>query len=230
MTGAVPAVTGWHRHCRHGDTNAGQALAFLAFFHECGIFGLVKISHAPRVPPKLMGMTTSVHRRQRACRVLFAATLALPLAAQAQTAVYKCVDDRGRVEFTDTSKKGCKLLDLPGASATVPAARAPLPATRLGSAPRPAATTSTPASFPRVDSAQQRARDDDRREILNQELRAEEKKLADLKREFNNGEPERQGNERNYAKYQERVAQMRDDIGRAERNIEALKREIANIR
>ncbi|HWJ94622.1 MAG TPA: DUF4124 domain-containing protein [Telluria sp.] len=177
-------------------------------------------------------MTTSVHRRQRALRVLIAATLALPLAAQAQTAVYKCVDERGRVEFTDTSKKGCKLLDLPGSSATVPApaARAPLPGTRQGSAPRPAATSSTPASFPRVDSAQQRARDDDRREILGEELRAEEKKLADLKREYNNGEPERQGNERNYAKYQERVAQMRDDIGRAERNIEALKREIANIR
>ncbi len=47
---------------------------------------------------------------------------------------------------------------------------------------------------------------------------------------FNNGEPERQGNERNYAKYQERVAQMRDDISRTERNIEALRREIANIR
>jgi septal ring factor EnvC (AmiA/AmiB activator) len=84
--------------------------------------------------------------------------------------------------------------------------------------------------FPRVDNATQRARDDDRREILNEELRAEEKKLADLKRDFNNGEPERQGNERNYAKYQERVAQMRDDIGRAEKNIEAIKREIANIR
>jgi SMC interacting uncharacterized protein involved in chromosome segregation len=87
-----------------------------------------------------------------------------------------------------------------------------------------------PANFPRVDSAQQRARDDDRREILNDELRNEEKKLADLKRDFNNGEPERVGGERNYAKYQERVAQMRDNISRSERNIEALKREIGNLR
>ncbi|HBI67691.1 MAG TPA: DUF4124 domain-containing protein, partial [Massilia sp.] len=38
------------------------------------------------------------------------------------------------------------------------------------------------------------------------------------------------GNERNYAKYQERVGQMREDIGRTERNIEALRREIGNIR
>ena len=72
--------------------------------------------------------------------------------------------------------------------------------------------------------------DDDRRTILEDELRAEERKLADLKRDFNNGEPERQGNEKNYAKYQERVAQMRDDISRSEKNIEALRREIANIR
>jgi chromosome segregation ATPase len=76
----------------------------------------------------------------------------------------------------------------------------------------------------------QKARDDDRRGILNEELRAEEKKLADLKTTFNGGEPERQGNEKNYAKYQERVASMKEDIARAERNVVALRREISNIR
>jgi hypothetical protein len=147
-------------------------------------------------------------------------------AAQAQTVVYKCVDDAGRVEFTDTSKRGCKALDLPGFVATAPARK--VPTTRQGGQPVTAAAS--PASFPRVDSAQQRARDDDRRDILNDELRNEEKKLADLRREFNNGEPERIGGEKNYAKYQARVAQMREDIGRSERNIEALKREIANLK
>jgi hypothetical protein len=146
-------------------------------------------------------------------------------AAQAQTVVYKCVDDSGRVEFTDTSKRGCKALDLPGYVATAPA-RKPA-ATRQGGPALPAAS---PANFPRVDSAQQRARDDDRREILNDELRNEEKKLADLKLAFNNGEPERVGGEKNYAKYQARVAQMREDIGRSERNIEALRREIGNLK
>jgi hypothetical protein len=154
------------------------------------------------------------------------------VAAQAQTTVYKCVDKAGRVEFTDIGKAGCKALDLPGyfptpvpAPKSTPAVNSAIPM-RQG-AGRPAAS---PANFPRVDNATQRARDDDRRDILNEELRAEETKLADLKRDFNNGEPERQGNEKNYAKYQERVARMRDDIGRAEKNIEALRREIANIR
>jgi hypothetical protein len=139
----------------------------------------------------------------------------------AETIIYKCVDEAGRVEFTDTNKRGCKVLDIPG---TIPAPR------RAEARARAAMPAAAPSDFPKVDNAQQRARDDDRREILNDELRSEEKKLAELRREFNNGEPERQGNERNYVKYQERVAQLKDNIGRAEKNIDALKREIANIR
>lgn len=163
--------------------------------------------------------------------MILAAGLALHNGALAQGAVYKCVDDQGRVEFTDTARKGCKALDLGGYTPPAPPrASAPIPAVRPMSPQQSASAAAAPASFPRVDSAQQRARDDDRREILNDELRIEQKKLADLRRDFNNGEPERQGNERNYAKYQERVASMRDEIGRTERNIEALQREISNIR
>jgi len=160
------------------------------------------------------------------------AAMAQP-SAHAQSTVYKCVDKSGRVEFTDINKSGCKALDLPGYIPAPPQASRPNPAPspaasmRQGAVRAPAAS---PVNFPRVDTSTQRARDDDRREILNEELRAEEKKLAELKATFNNGEPERQGNEKNYAKYQERVAGMRDDIGRAEKNIDAIKREIANTR
>jgi hypothetical protein len=166
---------------------------------------------------------------------LMALTLAAGLAhpaAHADSTVYKCVDKSGHVEFTDVSKAGCKPLDLPG---YMPAPRAPTPAAnpaanmRQGAGRPPASPAASPANFPRVDSYTQRERDADRREILGDELRAEEQKLAALKRDFNNGEPERQGNEKNYAKYQERVAQMRDDISRSEKNIEALKREIGSI-
>lgn len=174
-----------------------------------------------------MRMTTIVPCRLVRAVPLLAAGLMAHTLAQAQTTVYKCVDERGRVEFTDTAKRGCKPLDLPGFIAAPPMRSAPTPP-RAANAPT--LGSPAPASFPRVSSAEQRARDDDRRGILNEELRAEEKKLAELKRDFNNGEPERQGNEKNYAKYQERVGQMRDDISRAERNIEALKREIANIK
>jgi hypothetical protein len=136
--------------------------------------------------------------------------------------IYLCVDAQGRRELTDAGRPGCKLLDVPGTIAAPPARKGPA---RTGAAP-----VATPANFPKVDNAQQQARDNDRREILNHELRSEERRLAEMRREFNNGEPERQGNEKNYAKYQERVAQMRDNIGRAEKNVEALKREIGNIK
>jgi predicted nucleic acid-binding Zn-ribbon protein len=87
-----------------------------------------------------------------------------------------------------------------------------------------------PANFPRVDSSEQKARDADRRAILTDELNTENRKLADLRKEFNNGEPERRADERNAAKYQERVAGLKDSIARAEQNVEALKRELANIK
>jgi hypothetical protein len=162
-------------------------------------------------------------------RLALVAGLAAHAGARADSVVYKCLDKNGRVEFTDINKPGCKVLDLPGyIAAPAPVPRAAPPVTMRQGTGRP--PTASPVNFPRVDTATQRARDDDRRAILEDELRAEEKKLADLKRDFNNGEPERQGNEKNYAKYQERVAQMRDDIGRSEKNVEALKREIANIR
>jgi HAMP domain-containing protein len=154
----------------------------------------------------------------------------VPGAAQAQTTVYKCVDAQGRVEFTDTSKRGCKALDLPGYIPAPPERRAPAPAAARAAAAPAAGAAGPAAGFPRVDSAQQRARDDDRRAILSEELQAEEQKLAALRQRFNNGEPDRQGNERNYAKYQERVGQMRDEVSRSERNVEALRRELGNVR
>lgn len=157
------------------------------------------------------------------------AVLALLLCATAQAQIYRCLDANGRPLYTDTKVGKCQLIDTGYRSP--PAASAPIPAPRASSgAGSPSPATSTPSSFPRVDTGVQRERDGERREILGDELRIEERKLADLRKEFNNGEPERQGNERNYAKYQERVASMRDEIGRTERNIEALRREIGNIR
>jgi hypothetical protein len=142
--------------------------------------------------------------------------------AHAQNGVYLCTNANGVRELTDSYRPGCKTLNLPGAIA------APQSGARKASAPR--APVTTPDDFPKVDNAQQKARDSDRRDILNEELRAEEKKLADARKEFNNGEPERIGGEKNYAKYQERVELMRDSISRTEKNIEALRREIANIK
>lgn len=167
------------------------------------------------------------------CRFLNCSTLLLslglllPATAAAQSAIYRCDDGKGHVEFTDVSRSGCTLLE----QIPAPRASAPIPAPRRvqgGSPSAPAATV--PGGFPRVDPAQQRSRDDERRAILTEELNMELQKLATLREQFNEGAPERQGNERNYAKYQERVEALRAELARTERNIEALRREIGNLR
>jgi hypothetical protein len=172
----------------------------------------------------LMFMTSRLTRFT--CR---SAPLLLALACVAGGAhagnVYKCIDAAGHPTFTDVNGRGCTVLILDSTIPAPPQHRSAAPVRSAAAAP-----ASSPADFPKVNTSQQRARDDDRREILNDELRSEEKKLVELRRDFNGGEPERQGGEKNFAKYQERVAQMRDNIGRAEKNVDALKREIANIR
>jgi hypothetical protein len=81
----------------------------------------------------------------------------------------------------------------------------------------------------RIDPAEQKARDNDARRILENELRREEERLAAMKAEFNNGEPERRGDERNYQKYLDRVAEMKAGIARKESDIAALRRELAKL-
>ncbi len=149
--------------------------------------------------------------------------LALPAGAMAQNAVYKCpgppVLYTDQLSSQEARDKGCVLIE--GAPVTViQAPPKPKPA------PAPAAARSGEG---RVDPADQRARDSDARRILADELKREEERLAQLQRDYNNGEPERRGDERNYAKYQERVAEMKSAIQRKEADIAALKREIGKL-
>lgn len=131
--------------------------------------------------------------------------------------VYVCTQPNGVREYRNTGDvRGCRKLDTES----------------LSSIPAPASVMQAKAdpSFPRIDSQVQKRRDQDRLQILNDEIRAEESKLSELKRDYQNGEPERLGSERNYAKYQERVAAMKDEIARTEKNIEALRREIGHLK
>ena len=171
-----------------------------------------------------MEKTTTRRRGMRPPLLALAMLGALLVQPPAQADVFLCVSAAGAKELTDRYKPGCKQLDVPGTIA------APASAPRARSSTRIANPVTTPADFPKVDNAVQKARDSDRREILNDELRSEEARLAQLRAEYKNGAPERTDNERSGTKYQERVANMRDNVARAEKNVEALKREISNIR
>jgi predicted RNase H-like nuclease (RuvC/YqgF family) len=143
--------------------------------------------------------------------------MVVPVMAQG---VFVCVQANGIREYRNNGDtRGCRRLDLETIS-TIPA-----PSTN-----QQAKAAAIDPSFPRIESQIQKRRDQDRLQILMEEVRTEESRLSELRREYQNGEPERLGSERNYAKYQERVALMKDDIQRSEKNIEALKREIGNLK
>lgn len=139
--------------------------------------------------------------------ILLSATLSL----SAQAEIYKYVDENGRVTYSNIPKKGARKLDLE-----------PLP-TMPGVKPQ----ASSPTNFPKVDSSTQKKRDDSRRKILEQELEAEEKQLADAKKALAEGEGTRMGDERNYQKYLDRVQKLKDDVAQHEKNVNALQKELS---
>jgi hypothetical protein len=151
--------------------------------------------------------------------------------AQAQQgggAVYRCPGNLYTDSITaqEARERGCRPIE--GAPVTV--IQAPRPRAAATPTPSPASTNPSPGGGAnRVDPAEQRARDTDARRILEAELRKEEERLATLVREYNNGEPERRGDERNYQKYLDRVAEMKAGIARKEADIAAIKRELAKL-
>ncbi len=166
---------------------------------------------------------------QRLALLAFMAMPAAPALAQdpART-VFRCPGPP--VLYTDAltpqqaTERGCRPIE--GAPLTI-----------VQTQPRPAPAASAPASAPaarsapgaRVDPGIQRQRDSDARRILNEELQREQTALAALKREYNDGQPERQGNERNYQRYLDRVAEMKAAIARKEGDIAALQRELGKL-
>ena len=161
------------------------------------------------------------------------AALAAAAGAQAQgtgqATVYRCPGPP--VLYTDTltaqeaRDRGCRTIE--GAPITVVQTR-PRPA----SAPANGAAAAPGAPRPpeaRVDPAAQRARDSDARRILTDELQREEARLAELQREYKGGEPDRRGDERNYQRYLDRVAELKASISRKEADIAAIRREIGKL-
>ncbi|HEY4957945.1 MAG TPA: hypothetical protein VII31_09035 [Caldimonas sp.] len=134
--------------------------------------------------------------------------------------MYRCPgnDYKNTITAKEAERLGCKKIE--GAPVTIMQMTKP-----RGASPAPAAT----GSGVRVDPVAQRARDSDARRILENELRAEEDRLAAMQKEFNNGQPERQGDEKNFQKYIDRVSDMRAAIARKQTDIAAIQREIKKL-
>ena len=168
-----------------------------------------------------MSLPTSLIR----CAALLAACGAVPaLGAETpdSSVMYRCPgnDYKNTITAKEAERLGCKRIE--GAPVTVIQMTKP----RAAAAAVPAASGGNGV---RVDPVAQRARDSDARRILEGELRVEEEKLAVMQKEFNNGQPERQGDEKNFQKYLDRVNEMRAAIARKQTDIAALQREIKKL-
>ena len=104
----------------------------------------------------------------------------------------------------------------------------------LNTAPAPAqaprAQQQKPANFPSVDSETQKQRDAGRRKILEQEMAQEQQQLDAAKKKLAEQQDVRLGNEKNYARVEERLKPFEAAVKLHESNIESLKRELANIK
>jgi hypothetical protein len=139
-------------------------------------------------------------------------------AAHADT-MYKCTDDSGVVLYTNQkgTGKNCTVLGRDQSVSSVPASRS-------------ASRSTSPGDFPRVDGETQRGRDGDRRKILEQELATELENVDKSKAALAEQESIRNGDEKNYQRVLDRLQPFKDAVALHERNVEALRREMGNLK
>jgi hypothetical protein len=161
-----------------------------------------------------------------ATRLLACAALTVAAGAYAQQpgtgTVWRCLEQDGRAHYTNIKKetdgKQCIVVTREVSVVSAPAV------------PQRAAATPTPSNFPKVDKDTQKSRDDGRRRILEDELFTEEKGLTDAKAKLAEQESIRNGDEKNYQRVLDRLKPYQDAVERHERNVAALKRELAALR
>ena len=163
--------------------------------------------------------------RQALLHFITAGALGLS-AQQADATLCKYIDDQGRVTYSDAVVKGATK-----ASCFDPPPVPPAPPPQKATAPSgPAATPAPAGGLPNVDPATQKKRDESRRKILESELATEEKALDGARKALADGEAVRYGDERNYQRYLDRIQGLKDRVAQHERNVSALKQELANLR
>lgn len=147
-------------------------------------------------------------------------SLAIAFTGVVHADIYKCVDEGGRITYTNTktSARGCTVLsrDLPQAKRSRPSSSSE--SSSSAAASYGSSTTGT-GGFPKVDASTQQSRDQSRRGILQRELASEEKLLAEARQEAL----------RLYANSP--ASQLSSDkVQLHERNIAALRKEISKLK
>ena len=168
-------------------------------------------------------LRAAICRRARlaplACALGLVATFAM--ADDALADICKYIDTDGNTHYSNLApEKGWRKLGCTAGDDTL---------RRSGNTTASRASPSPPG-FPRVDADTQKGRDDVRRKVLADELAAEEKSLAETRVQYADGAPVPLPEERADAeKYRTRIARLRQSVTVHQKNVEALKKELATV-
>ncbi len=147
-----------------------------------------------------------------AALLILAAFFAGPARAQSVTEIWKCKGADGRWTYTNDRNEAEKM-------------KCETVTRQVNVAP----ATKAPAGFPKESAAQRANARERQREVLEKELATEQAALAKAQQDLAAQEAVRTGDERNYARVQERLQPYKDSVETHEKNIEALRRELANL-
>jgi hypothetical protein len=138
----------------------------------------------------------------------------------------KYIDKDGRIIYSNVPLKNARKMVCFQPPAPVAAETpAPTPNPTPSAAPRQQDANKT-----RVDAPTQRRRDDERRQILEEELAREQDGLAEARRALAEQESMRSGDERNYQRVLDRLKPFQEAVEMHEKNIASIKREMANLK
>jgi hypothetical protein len=137
-------------------------------------------------------------------------------AQQNVTEIFKCRNEQGQVVYTNdrrqAEKQQCELVmrQVNVAPSKPPSARTP--------------------GFPRETPQASASARERQRQVLEKELANEQQALKQAQHALAEQENVRSGDERNYARVLERLQPYKDSIENHEKNIQALQRELANLK
>ena len=147
-----------------------------------------------------------------------------PPQQQPVTEIWKCRGADGHWTYTndrrEAEKQKCEVV-------TRQINVAPAPPQKP--APSAGRSNARPGEFPKESPAERANARERQRDVLEKELASEQAALARAKEELAAQEAVRSGEERNYARVQERLQPYKDSIETHEKNIEALRRELNNL-
>ncbi len=126
-----------------------------------------------------------------------------------QAEVYRHVDEKGNVTYSNMRSKNSKAVDLPSITVV------------------PAIQTEEVNSI--IERRKESSNNKKQRNDIEEQISDEESRLSDLKNEYKDGTPDRLGSERNYQRYLDRVERLKGEIAVREKNLNNLQQDLQNL-